>query len=282
MIDNLFLCVGAQKAGTTWLHSQLENHEDISFSDVKEVHYFNTIHNGSILLTRRKVEHLERLIKNNKHSLERYFSDLSSGKKVDAGIDRLLSPVDDEWYMSLFSNKTGKYAADFSPEYALIGKEGFSNVKRISENQKIIYMMRDPISRAISAIKYYYKMHNTNISEVPIESMRALAQSNLILNMSMYDITIKELRSCFNQDQVLYMFYENVMANKQESIDTVCNFLDISKVSIPEAQLSKRVNVTEDFDIDGDIISLLREKLANTYVYMKQEFKLPEKWYNDI
>ena len=37
-----FLCIGAQKAGTTWLYSVLREHEKINFPAGKEVHYWNT------------------------------------------------------------------------------------------------------------------------------------------------------------------------------------------------------------------------------------------------
>ena len=36
-----FLCVGAQKAGTSWLYQQLEPHPDFWMPPVKELHYFD-------------------------------------------------------------------------------------------------------------------------------------------------------------------------------------------------------------------------------------------------
>jgi len=36
-----FLCIGAQKAGTTWLHEMLRRHQDLSLPDQKEVHFFD-------------------------------------------------------------------------------------------------------------------------------------------------------------------------------------------------------------------------------------------------
>lgn len=36
-----FLCIGAQKAGTTWLFEQLRHHPDVQLADIKEVHYFD-------------------------------------------------------------------------------------------------------------------------------------------------------------------------------------------------------------------------------------------------
>jgi hypothetical protein len=38
-----FLCVGAQKAGTSWLYRQLEPHPDFWMPPVKELHYFDQL-----------------------------------------------------------------------------------------------------------------------------------------------------------------------------------------------------------------------------------------------
>lgn len=37
-----FLCIGAQKSGTTWLYSVLREHDKIGFPAGKEVHFWNT------------------------------------------------------------------------------------------------------------------------------------------------------------------------------------------------------------------------------------------------
>ncbi len=38
-----FLCVGAQKAGTTWLYQQLDSHPDFWMPPIKELHYFDEL-----------------------------------------------------------------------------------------------------------------------------------------------------------------------------------------------------------------------------------------------
>ena len=279
MIDNLFLCVGAQKAGTTWLHSQLSSHHQISFTNVKEIHYFNTIHNGSILLTQRKVEHIERLIKNNKFALMKYFTDLSRGLPVDDKVKKLLSPVNDDWYCELFKGKKGVYAADFSPEYALIGEEGFRHVKRLSKNQKIVFIMRDPVSRAESAIRYFYKTKGTDISKVPIEELTKLAETPMILNMSCYGETITNLDNVFEEQDVGYLFYEDMMTSKQEYIDKITTLLGVEKVVLSEASLEKRVNETETYELPTSINEMLASCLRHVYSEVTSRFQyVPEGW----
>lgn len=279
MIDNLLLCVGAQKAGTTWLNAQLNDHPDISFSDVKEVHYFNTIHNGSILLARRKVEHIKRVINNNPHAVEKYFSDISSGSIPDKGMHRLFSPVDDEWYISLFKGCQKHYCADFTPEYALIGREGYKNVKAVSKKQKIIYMMRDPVDRALSAVRYFYKMNGQDIHAKTTSELSEMVKSNLMVSMSDYEITISDLKQCFEEEDVQYLFYEDVMKDKQSAIDQVCGFLDIKKVKLDLERINKRVNATDEFEFPEEVIITAQRELSHVYKFMNNNFShIPDEW----
>jgi len=279
MIENLLLCVGAQKSGTTWLHAQLKDHPEIGFSHVKEVHYFNTIHNGSVLLTRRKVNQLEKIIKRNRLGLERYFADLSSGKPVNKGLHQLLSPVDDNWYMELFSQNKKKYAADFTPEYALLPDAGFANFNTVCKNKKIIFIMRDPIDRAKSAIRYFFETQGKNIEQVPAEQIIKIASSDFIINMSCYEQTIQKLEQHFDTNELLYLFFEDVMKNKQEAINKVTRFLDIADITISEEQLERKVNVTNDYEFSNEINEILKSRLQKTYAALNFRFdKLPEKW----
>lgn len=272
MIDNLLLCIGAQKSGTTWLHSQLSDHPDVAFSDVKEVHYFNTIYNGSILLTRRKVEHLERLISKNRGALELYFTQLSQGKAVDPGIHRLLSPVDDKWYEDLFRTKHAKYAADFTPEYALLPKEGFENIKQVSARQKIIFIMRDPISRAKSAIQYYFQMNRVMPEEVTDEMIWSVAKKDFILNLSRYDQTINKVDSAFKREDVLFLFFEQVMLDKQRYADVLFDFLEIEKKMLVKEKSEEIVNKSRKIAFPIGLNEWLEKSLDSTYNFIRNRF----------
>lgn len=279
MIKNLFLCVGAQKSGTTWLYVQLDDHPDIAFADVKEIHYFNTIHNGSILLSARKVEHLKRLINNNKGALERYFTNLSMGRKVDPNIKKLLSSVDDNWYMELFKNNIKKYAADFSPEYALLPKEGLENVKRVSQNQKIIFLMRDPVARTKSAIQYFFQTQGIEPDQINEEMIWDVSKKDFIVNLSKYEHTIRLLKSEFKENQLKFMFFEEIMADKQTAIDEICEFLDIKKVKLVEDKAEEKVNFSKKIKFPEELENELKSQLINTYRFMYENFQsVPDNW----
>ena len=42
-IENYFVCIGAQKSGTTWLARMLSAHPDIFVTPVKEILYFDHV-----------------------------------------------------------------------------------------------------------------------------------------------------------------------------------------------------------------------------------------------
>lgn len=54
-----FLVIGAQKAGTTFLHRVLRNHPEIYIPYIKELHYYDTLRHNYIV--RRKLTTLKNL-----------------------------------------------------------------------------------------------------------------------------------------------------------------------------------------------------------------------------
>jgi hypothetical protein len=238
-IENLFLCVGSQKAGTTWLYVQLKNHPEIGFSSKKEVHYFDKI------------------------SKKNYFS----------------SEFNDSWYTSLATKTNKKYFADFTPSYAVLPSSGYENINKICVNKKIIFIMRDPIERAKSAMRYYFETKQRDIKKVPLKELIKLASSRLIIGMSSYENTIQKLEKHFLPNDVLYLFYEDMMQENQKTLDEITRFLGVSQIQIPKEQLERKINTTHPFVFTNEIDQILKSNLKKTYSKLKQKFSyIPPSW----
>lgn len=144
-----FLCVGAQKAGTTWLHAQLKQHPHVWFPHVKEVHYFDSMHLGqkinmAVAGAVKRLEHLSKKASPSSRSLD-YFQAI-----VDL-------PMNDAWYAHVFSKGAGRIRGEITPNYCMIGEEGVAHVKRVAPSARIIYLIRDPVSRMISSLQMAVK-----------------------------------------------------------------------------------------------------------------------------
>jgi len=129
-----FLCVGAQKGGTSWLYRQLEAHPDFWMPPVKELHYLNSLNK-----TRRF--HPPRCRD------QRDTSFLDSMKNLSG-----LSYIDLESYGRLFEHKGSLVSGDISPAYSTVSDEIIQRVVNSFPNLKVIFLARDPVERAWSQL----------------------------------------------------------------------------------------------------------------------------------
>jgi hypothetical protein len=146
-----FVCIGAQKAGTTWLYRALEHHPDIWLPPVKELHYFDEKRvaqrpwyenfrgdDGIAQRWRRQLGTERRRRANEAHRPDaeelrrwaaRYFFE---------------TPTPD-WYASLFPDD--RLGGDITPEYALLDPAGIDAALSINPDLRVIYLLRNPIER---------------------------------------------------------------------------------------------------------------------------------------
>lgn len=126
-----FLCVGAQKGGTSWLYRQLERHPDFWMPPVKELHYLNS-------LNRTRRFHPPRCKDRRDASFLDGMKNLSS-----------LSYIDLENYGRLFEHKGSLVSSDISPAYSTVSDEIIQRVVSTFPNLKVIFLARDPAERPI-------------------------------------------------------------------------------------------------------------------------------------
>src|SRR5881392_974581 len=129
-----FLCVGAQKGGTSWLYRQLEPHPDFWMPPVKELHYLDNLNRTKRFRPPRTRD-------------ERDVCFLESIKNLSA------QPyIDFESYGQLFRHKGPLLSGDISPAYSTLSDEIIERVVNYFPNLKVIFLARDPVERAWSQL----------------------------------------------------------------------------------------------------------------------------------
>jgi len=108
-----FLIIGAEKAGTTWLHDVLRAHPDLFLPDAKELHFFNRFD--------------------------------SNGREIDNFARRGL-----RWYERQFeAAEKGKLVGEATPLY-LCDPAAPGRIRRTLPQARFIVLLRDPVDRAWS------------------------------------------------------------------------------------------------------------------------------------
>jgi hypothetical protein len=272
MLPDLLLCVGAQKAGTTWLYNRLAVHPEMRTAPVKELHYFSTLHNDDTLMAaqtkaRGMLRHLER----NLTQVAQFLRAQGRGEPVPAEIARLFAPMDDAWYVGNFRD-SGRFAMDFTPKYAELPDSAHDHIKRISKRRKIIYIMREPLDRALSAVRYLFKNADRDIATVSPEELLKAAQNPVILSRSRYDLAVDTLRRNHSAEDLHFMVYETMMQDKAAAVNGVCDWLGIDRLDLPAAELERRDNPTEAFALPESVVAPLRDQLAPVRATIEAQF----------
>ena len=205
----------------------------------------------------------------------------SGAKNHDHALKSLLSPIDDDWYAGEFGENSGKdiYCADFSPEYALLPLKGYEHIKSIAETLRIIFVMRDPVERALSAIRYSFRDDLSLGRPITQSAIAERAEANYIIEMSQYEHTVKVLDGKFPPASIKYIFFEQMIRCQKRTIAEILGFCNLKEDGILINFSEKPINTSMNIEFPAFVAKHLEEKLIPTYNYIKERFDtLPHEW----
>ncbi|WP_027958908.1 MULTISPECIES: sulfotransferase domain-containing protein [unclassified Halomonas] len=272
MIENLFLSVGAMKAGTTWLYEQLKDHPDIYFTPEKEIHYFaNKVGIENQLNQRNRILKL-------KGVMEKYAK--GNPKYISENIDEITwyanyahpREVSNEWYKGLFNqNYSKRYSADFSNLYCQMGDDGWENVHKVAKNVKVIYTLRDPISRLWSHYKFHMKWVNREDEalDAGFQNFKELLDKEYFWINAEYAKNYTLLKNNVSKDNLMLLYFEDFRQNPVQKLHDVQTFLGIKAFDIEPAKLNKKINKTKSFDLPDEWSDYMKHKLSPLFNEMK-------------
>ncbi|WP_170979299.1 sulfotransferase [Roseomonas sp. HF4] len=181
-----FLCIGAQKAGTTWLYANLRSHPGILMPPVKEVAYFSTLYVPG--WAKADAEHRANQVAqarahwNAPERLDPKRTRPEIRARVLASLDALSrEPMDDAAYATLFAGcGVDQVCGEISPQYCVLPREGIRHALALNPNLKVIALLRHPVARAMSHLAMLCGKTPT------AERMKEIALSNWWNGVSWY------------------------------------------------------------------------------------------------
>ncbi len=203
-----FLCIGAHKAGSTWLYQQLDSHPDFWMPPVKELHYFDQLSRVQRAAhprcrDERDLQFLERL----------------KSLGIEPGIDL-------ENYGRLFEPKASLLSGDISPNYSTLSNEVIRRVVKYFPNLKVIFLARDPVERVWShlSMEVHYRQIEpfdvTNIDEIN----RNLLRRGMLLR-SYPSAVVARWKRYVHSEQFRVYFFDDLQSNPAELRRSILRFL---------------------------------------------------------
>lgn len=221
------LCIGCQKGSTSWLHSVLAVHPDsYSFPNSQPV---------------------------TSTDKEAHFWDWNHHRGV-------------EWYRTLMTPpEPHRLSMDFTPEYAFLPDHKIAECKALNPTARIIYILRDPLARAVSALRMhmlwrYGEDHDQTLRlddtffEL-IDKARLDAHGSFVRNWSNWKRHFED---------VLVLNYEDFHSDREASVARVMEYagldsgrLDAQAQERLDELMSRRIWESAPFAIDRDVIAFL-------------------------
>ena len=275
---NLFLNIGAMKAGTTWLYAMMNTHPDVFFSQRKEIPYF------AAGLYPKQISRRNRFIQ---------FKRFMGYMKTDTfppNVEEMVKwysyylsePVDDAWYRQLFAANPGKkYCADFSNLNASLGKTEWQHVKAMTKNLKVVYIMRHPLKRLWSHYKFDHE-HAQKVLETENLSAREVnrkVRTKAIWGSTAYSDVTRSLQDNLNPNKYMIAFFEDIHQNPLGWLAQLEEFLQIRPHQYEAELVTNKVNSSESIEMPDYFPDLFADDLkAEMDKLEDQGLALPDSW----
>ncbi|NMM01950.1 hypothetical protein HHL24_28965 [Paraburkholderia sp. RP-4-7] len=268
MINNLFMSVGAMRSSTTWLYSKLQNHPDIYFPPVKEIHYFTHARNIYDFESKEnRTKWLNVVFSEQGDQGPEYFSE--NADRLDWFARYVgANEVSDEWYQSLYKDSEGrKYCADFSNLNSILDDTGWQLVRKNCTKIKAIYVLRDPFERVWSHYKHEMNWNGLahEVQGKNFDLFVATLNKEWFWEQARYDLAIKRLKQSLSDDEFKVFYFEDFHSNPDKTLSELCNFLEIDESGLLSSKTEDKVNSSTPMAIPHTFAIHLHDKLSSVY-----------------
>ncbi|MGR3710348.1 MAG: sulfotransferase [Alterinioella nitratireducens] len=286
----MFFCIGAQKAGTSWLYDLLRRSPECHFGRNKEMHYFDVMAGKAMQPMKTRLTklrtHAERLqhetgpvnraaleqLRNLTELLTIYTGPTTGPKRHLAYLDSLLG-----------GRSTETLICDITPAYSMLDAPHFADMASIGA-ARFVFILREPVARMWSQMRMAVRLRDlsqegddASYAEACNDQARRILKraKPTTLGRSDYARTMAELEAAVPADRIMYVFYERLF--EPETVAQICDFLGIAPIA-PDAD--RQVNPGRSAPIPEDIARGMRTLLDHQYIEVARRFDgdLPAAW----
>lgn len=236
--------IGAQKSGTTYLAALLDQSPDICISDPKEPHFLT-------------------------HDFERGM----------------------EYYASLFKKPGAKICLDASTTYTFLRPKDQMDAgpdapglldpvpQRIHDlrpDAKLIYLLRDPVERAISALQHNLRV--TKDGGAPPSLLDTLKADPQVELASRYSAQIARYQEVFGPEAFLFLSFDELRRDPQTVADKCFAFFDVDPVTLSLEKAEGQKHKAYTLSKTAKVIRRARMAAPGLITTLK---RLPPAWVKD-
>ena len=256
------LGVGAQKAGTTWVHHYLAGSPQFVRGYRKEYHVFDSSDLADAPWLGRNLD-----------MAQAELDKLRRGEPADpVHLHRAAMIADPEFYFDYFTGLLRgrprfRATADVTPEYAVLPVERLTSIRDGFAARKVrtaaLFLMRDPVDRIWSQVRMQ-EGRRPGRFPVPADQMvERLYDDPRYEQFSRYETTMRHLEAVWERADIHYGFYEELF--HEDEVRAICGLVGV-EYRTPDFE--KKSNVSSGKAVAAlpdEVVSRVATHLADTY-----------------
>jgi len=239
-----FLIIGAQKAGTSWLATNLSHHPDVWTPPLKELHYFDErikeLPFGASIIRLLSKEYTDEdwypwyWRYQLQYLLQRRFR--RYGRNFDSktflwALKFFGLPPSNRWYASLFEQGRGKITGEATPDYSILEEGMVAHIHELMPHAKVIFFMRNPIERPYSSAIMQLRNLKGMGREVEATAVEpffeSFCQQPTVVSHTCYLRSLEKWRCFYPDEQIFVGFLEDINFYPSQTLQRLYGFLGL-------------------------------------------------------
>ena len=257
-----FLIIGAQKAGTTWLHNNLNYHPNIWFAPIKELSYFNEVYAPS-------AEGWERKGRLSQAQGARDFYEsapaLSARQELKRAALKVIQEetISDEWYGRVFAHAPAEdLCGESSPEYCSLPRGAVAHIASLNPNLRAVLVLRDPIDRLWSHVRMAVR---DGYGEATLDFLQDGFNWRIYGGRSNYSEMLRRWRSILGEDRLIVLNYDWIAAQPGRILREVTECLGLRFDERFFLHAHTKIGGGQDAAMPEDVHDLARARMRHIY-----------------
>lgn len=265
-----FLCIGAQKAGTSWLNNVLLEHPQVFMPPINELHFFDRVGDAEAPLRKRQINLARKAIKREE----------AKGEQADQEYIRYLHHItsfanaDLEWYKAAYSWPVGDgvKTGDITPAYLEIDEKHVRYARELLGPVKLILIVRRPLDRLLSQLRMWAaRTTRTDVPQDEKEWMDLFLEMTAKTGRGGYSRGIGFWRTHFGAENLLILPYSDMKTDPRGMIDRIEDHLGIARYENYDL-LTEQIHVTKKLEIPPPVLAAAAALTAGEDDYLRREF----------
>jgi hypothetical protein len=236
-----FIGIGAQKAGTTWLHRNLQAHPRIWMPKEKELHYFDEKikQEGGLWSRLSGGTPTDKRWRRQASARFKRLSKKPSWQDVKWDLRYFLKRPSDEWYAALFEPGRGRVVGEATPDYAILDEDTVARVHELMPDARIIFFMRNPIERPWSAVDMRLRIRGESLEETADRKFYRRFDNKGSRLRTDYLRTLENWGAFYPEERIFVGFLEDISFFPGELLESLYAFLGVNPAFKPPDAMRK-------------------------------------------